>query len=404
LDMLRFGGKKRDLATGAPHGRAHHMPHMQHRSITIHHVPETSSRRTEQDVTRSHNYRPSIETEAMMLQSDDIGGAPPMDFDAWRALLRSNCGRDVEVTTTNSFAGWIRPFNACGLEATSVKIRWGAANRGCSDYRAERRYRDVRCDGADHYLIMFQVAGQTEMTQIDQAAQLAEGDVALVDAARPVTYLSRFKSPHWLTLRLPRRLMRSHLGFEPQGVVSRQATRASRLLFDLVRDADMEAASSSADMYMQFAVYDLVGALFAPSDLRPISRSADKLFARIRGVVKDGLANPDFGPAELASEVGISLRYLQKLFTERTTTCSEFIYSHRLDHAAYLLHRRAAKGADQPLSEVAYACGFRDYAHFARRFRKRFGYSPGAHAGEGAVRSGTAESAFWARDGQSRTS
>jgi AraC family transcriptional regulator, positive regulator of tynA and feaB len=187
----------------------------------------------------------------MMLQSDDINGAPAMDFDAWRALLRSNCGRDVEVTTPNSFAGWIRPFNACGLEATSVKIRWGAANRGCSDYRAERRYRDVRCDGADHYLIMFQVAGQTEMTQIDQAAQLAEGDVALVDAARPVTYLSRFKSPHWLTLRLPRRLMRSHLGFEPQGVVSRQATRASRLLFDLVRDADMEAASSSADMYMQ---------------------------------------------------------------------------------------------------------------------------------------------------------
>jgi AraC-like DNA-binding protein len=342
--------------------------------------------------------------EAMMLQSDDIGGAPPMDFDAWRALLRSNCGRDVEVTTPNSFAGWIRPFNACGLEATSVKIRWGAANSGCSDYPAERRYRDVRCDGADHYLIMFQVAGQTEMTQIDQAAQLAEGDVALVDAARPVTYLSRFKSPHWLTLRLPRRLVRSHLGFEPQGVVSRQATRASRLLFDLVRDADMEAASSSADMYMQFAVYDLVGALFAPSDLRPISRSADKLFARIRAVVKDGLANPDFGPAELANEVGISLRYLQKLFTERTTTCSEFIYSHRLDHAAYLLHRRAAKGADQPLSEVAYACGFRDYAHFARRFRKRFGYSPGAHAGEGAVRSGTAESAFWARDGQSRTS
>jgi AraC family transcriptional activator of tynA and feaB len=340
----------------------------------------------------------------MMLQSDDINGAPAMDFDAWRALLRSNCGRDVEVTTPNSFGGWIRPINAWGLESTSVKIRWGETNRGRPDHRIERCYRDVRCDGADHYLILFQVAGQTEMTQVDHAALLAEGDVALVDAARPVTYLSRLKSPHWLTLRLPRKSVRSHLGFEPQGVVGRQATRTSRLLFDLIRDADMDAASSSADMYMQFAVYDLVGALFAPSELRPTSRAADKLFARIRGVVKDGLANPDFGPAEVASELGISLRYLQKLFTERTTTCSEFIYSHRLDHAAYLLHRRSAKGDDQPLSEIAYACGFRDYAHFARRFRKRFGYSPGAHTGEGAVRSGTAESAFWARDGQLRTS
>ena len=65
-----------------------------------------------------------------MLQSDDVGGAPLLDFESWRALLRSNCGRDVEVTAPNAFAGWMRPFNACGLEATSIKIRWGSADPG----------------------------------------------------------------------------------------------------------------------------------------------------------------------------------------------------------------------------------------------------------------------------------
>jgi AraC-like DNA-binding protein len=170
----------------------------------------------------------------------------------------------------------------------------------------------------------------------------------------------------------------------------------------------MEAASSSADFYMQLAVYDLVGALFAPTDPRPISRSADKLFARICGVVKDGLPDPDFGPAEVASETGISLRYVQKLFTERGTTCNEFIYSHRLDHAAHLLQRRTFTDSGQPLSEIAYACGFRDYAHFARRFQKRFGHSPGAYAGQdngdSAVRAGAGNSAPLARDVQFRTS
>ena len=338
-----------------------------------------------------------------MLQSDDVGGAPLLDFESWRALLRSNCGRDVEVTTPNAFAGWMRPFNACGLEATSLKIRWGSADLRCSDDRVERIYRDVRCDGADHYLIMFQVAGQTAMTQVDQAAQLAVGDVALVDTARPMTYLSRFSSPQWLTLRLPRKSVRSHFGFEPQGCVSRQGTRASRLLFDLIRDADMEAASSSADIYMQFAVYDLVGALFALTDPRPVSRSADKLFARIRGAIKDGFPDPDFGPVEVAAEAGISLRYVQRLLTERGTTCGELIYSHRLDHAAHLLHRRALFGTGRPLSQIAYACGFRDYAHFARRFHKRFGCSPGAYAGPDdgdAVRAGTGKSASSARDVQ----
>jgi AraC-like DNA-binding protein len=334
-----------------------------------------------------------------MLQRDDVGVPSSLDFEAWRALLRSNCGRDVEVTTPDAFAGWIRPFNASGLEATSVKIRWGTEDPGRS-HRVERSYRDIRCDGADHYLVLFQVAGQTAMTQLDQAAQLAVGDVALVDVARPATYLSRFSSPEWLTLRLPRKSVRSHLGFEPQGGVSRQGSRASRLLFDLIRDADMEAASPSANIYMQFAVYDLVGALFATSNPRSLVHGSDKLFQRICGVIKDGFSDPDFGPVEVAAEAGVSLRYVHRLLTERGTTCSEFIYSRRLDHAAHLLHRKALLGTGQPLGEIAYACGFRDYAHFARRFRKRFGYSPGDHAGKVAVRARTAESAFWARDAQ----
>ena len=49
----------------------------------------------------------------------------------FRGLARiapSNYGRDVEVSTPNAFAGWMRPFNACGLEGASLKIRWGSAD------------------------------------------------------------------------------------------------------------------------------------------------------------------------------------------------------------------------------------------------------------------------------------
>ena len=56
------------------------------------------------------------------------------------------------------------------------------------------------------------------------------------------------------------------------------------------------------------------------------------------------LLDPNFGPNEVAAEAGISLRYLQKLFTEHGSTCSEFIYSLRLDQAARLLHRRGSLG------------------------------------------------------------
>jgi AraC-like DNA-binding protein len=133
---------------------------------------------------------------------------------------------------------------------------------------------------------------------------------------------------------------------------------------------------------MQLAIYDLLGALFAPTDLpSPSSRFANKLFMRIRGLIKDRFADPDFGPAGAAAEAGISLRYLQKLFTQRGSTCTEFIYSLRLNHAARLLDRRKLLSTGEPISAIAYCCGFRDYTHFARKFRHRFGYSPGAHSG-----------------------
>jgi AraC-like DNA-binding protein len=135
---------------------------------------------------------------------------------------------------------------------------------------------------------------------------------------------------------------------------------------------------------MRLALYDLFGAAFALSDPGPVSRHADRLFARIRGIIMDRCADPDFSPAEVAAEMGISLRYVQKLLAARGSTCSEMIYSIRLDHAAHLLERRASLGTNQHLCEIAYACGFRDYAHFAKRFRQRFGHAPGAPSKEAA--------------------
>jgi hypothetical protein len=69
------------------------------------------------------------------------------------------------------------------------------------------------------------------------------------------------------------------------------------------------------------------------------------------------------------------------------------------EKSARLLDRRKLLSISEPISVIAYACGFRDYTHFARRFRHRFGYSPGAHsdakgrASNATVRLSTGESA-----------
>jgi AraC family transcriptional activator of tynA and feaB len=311
----------------------------------------------------------------MMHRSGDSIGEPELDYETWRVVLRSLSGRyNPEGIEPSVFAGWVRPVSVCGFTALDI---------GANAQRIERTGRDVRLDGMEQYSAVFQVAGRSAISQNDQVASLAFGDVALIDASRPWTYLSSDGNTQWncLSIQLPRQSLVSHLGFEPQGGICRRGTLAGRLLLDIIRNADNgeRIACAAADSYMQLAIYDLVGALFAPSDPWSVSRHADKLFTRIRGVIKDRFADPDFGPSEAAAEAGISLRYLQKLFTARNSTCSDFIYSLRLDHAARLLHRRALLNTSQPISEVAYDSGFSDYTHFARKFRRRFGHPPGAH-------------------------
>jgi AraC-like DNA-binding protein len=251
----------------------------------------------------------------------------------------------------------------------------------CNENRIERTQRNIRLDGIDLYGAVLQVAGRSTVIHNDRTVQLAEGDVVLVDKTRPASYFADTKGAHWFCLLFPRRPLISHLGFEPQGgSYKRSGAPAAHLLYQFGLNAlqNDEAPVSPADSYMQLAIYDLVGALLAPASWSG-SRPTDKLFARIQSIIRDRLADPDLDPRAIAADAGISLRYVHKLFTERGSSCLEFIYSLRLDRAAHLLSRRSGKA--QPLSEIAYACGFRDYSHFARKFSRRFGYSPGSHTG-----------------------
>jgi len=82
-----------------------------------------------------------------------------------------------------------------------------------------------------------------------------------------------------------------------------------RLILDAIDESDF--VLGSAEPFMQSAVYDLVGALFGGSELPRHFSQSDKLFVRIC-VIVSSLPDPDIGPAEVAAEAGISVRYLQR--------------------------------------------------------------------------------------------
>ena len=180
-----------------------------------------------------------------------------------------------------------------GFRGNSSFLRRHSRNAAHCDGgdRFERSHRDVRLDELDHYKAVFQLTGHSTIYQNDQCVRLAEGDVALVDAARPITCVSDDARVRLLSLHLPRRSLVSHLGFEPQGGDCRCSgeSPAGRLLYEVVLDALKQVGSACppTDSYMQLAVYNLLGALFAPPDPPPSSPHAHKLFMRIRDLIND---------------------------------------------------------------------------------------------------------------------
>ncbi len=270
-----------------------------------------------------------------------------------------------------TFAGRVTPRMICGLDAVEI-----SAN---GLMRADRTPRDVRLDHYDHYHVLFQTAGNpTTVVQHDTVSELGIGNFAIVQSALPVTYAPRQTGGgRWLSVVLPRAELISHLGFEPRLSPIRQNAPLKRLLFDLASSiSDPDASADRNTAWMKLAFYDLIGALYAVADQERTTAHNAKMFDRVCALVRDRFTDPDLSAHEIAGEASISLRYLQKLFTLRGSTFGYFLAGLRLDHAANLIRRRALTKSDQPLSSIAHACGYSDYTHFARAYRRRFGHSP----------------------------
>lgn len=87
-----------------------------------------------------------------------------------------------------------------------------------------------------------------------------------------------------------------------------------------------------------------------------------------------GDLSADLSLATLALRVNLSQSRLRHLFTAQTGVgLAAFVRGARLDASYRLLQRHETR-----VSEVAYACGFKNTSHFSKAFRQRFNTTPRA--------------------------
>jgi AraC-like DNA-binding protein len=99
--------------------------------------------------------------------------------------------------------------------------------------------------------------------------------------------------------------------------------------------------------------------------------------ARIQAFIHRNIADPELTIARIAERMRCTKRYLHKIFSEEDETLNQYIWSQRLELCRARLSQ--ADLADRSITEIAFACGFSNAAHFSRSFRARFGQAPRAY-------------------------
>jgi len=88
--------------------------------------------------------------------------------------------------------------------------------------------------------------------------------------------------------------------------------------------------------------------------------------------IENNISNENWRTPQLAAAVHLSREQLHRKLKALTgKSSSEFIHSVRLSHAKKLL-----ESSGLTVSEVAYNVGYKDPAHFTKKFKEMFGVSP----------------------------
>lgn len=102
----------------------------------------------------------------------------------------------------------------------------------------------------------------------------------------------------------------------------------------------------------------------------------DMLMERIVTSINENMSNKEFNVQMLCEQVGVSRTQLHRKMKEITGISTiDYIRNVRMEQAARLLKENKSN-----ISEIAYAVGFANQAHFSTTFKKHFGMTPKDYA------------------------
>ncbi|MCA0044834.1 helix-turn-helix domain-containing protein [Celeribacter litoreus] len=298
--------------------------------------------------------------------------------EAFVSDLRSVCGYfDVRpAENQREMQGGARLEHRAGLELGRMAM---------DVQQVIRTSQSVKQDTGENYFLILQEEGKALMSQNDVSVMMTPGDMVLIDSAAPseFTFFGQFNRQ--LSLHLPRAELHSRFGYDLlRGGLSmpRHDPMNIALYGVLAKVMGTEDAAGATNHYLREAIMGLLGAMLhersGREDFAGIEADLGHSHALTAGqaYIDTHYRNPDLSVQDIADDLCMSSRQLQRGFASAGTTPTKYLMMKRLEHTRRGLDDRRAGRRDDLIASIAYEAGFSDLSYFNRCFRKAFGQTP----------------------------
>lgn len=245
-----------------------------------------------------------------------------------------------------------------------------------------RTWQHIRGNKVGFKVIWFVSKGALSISRSHGSSTVGEGEMGILDSDSP--FLCTLKPSQdgifeSYQLTVPAYLFLAHLeGAEkvsdtfsletPQGKV------VQRMLNLLVKEGDHLSRRTAKPL-----TESLLEALADCMDIDALDiprrqSLADKRLEDIENYILMNLSDPDLCYTRVATNCGISPRYVCYVLKANNTSFSDLLWKNRLPLARDLLVSSGTRG--YPIHEIAFLSGFKSAAHFSRMFKSAYGCPP----------------------------
>lgn len=294
-------------------------------------------------------------------------------FEMWREVLTRKLLRvAIDPLDPNPFAARVMMRAQHGFRLAMGEI----------GPTISRRTRAVVAADNDDLALMVNLSGPFTLVRPGGDLTLGEGDATLVSCTE-LGDMARPGRGRQLCVRMPRAVLAAHLP-DIEAMTGRLIPRTLdplRMLIHYVsylyEDDDIAMSPGASELVVRH-ITDLLSLIVGVTREAAIEAASGGLRAArlqaVKAVVEANLGREFLNAEDVAEAVGVSPRYVRRLFEGEGESFSNYLATQRLQRARALLTSPAAAG--MTISRIAYEVGFGDLSYFNRRFRQAFGAKP----------------------------